>query len=387
MVLVIGVVVIEQKQFVNLLFVSVIKGRNNSFILKKWVLKIISLFGFFAKDNLVHQTIKAIETLDNPQKTVNLRAINRKNGMVDNSTIKLSGVIRRLLVCLVLLLSLCPSMYGQTKRALLVGISEYTTSASSARGQWGNIHGANDVELISKTLKQQGFKITSITNKNATARGIRSGLKSLTKSCRKGDVVYIHFSCHGQPFEDKNGDEEDGWDEAIIPYDALKVYTKGKYEGANHILDDELHTYFQKIRQAIGPKGFLCVVIDACHAGNTYMGVEDEDEDEFIRGTKDAFSPNGKKYQPRINTKGHFVIKNSSSQGEILILEACRSYQTNYEIKQDGHYYGPLSYYVNKVISLQPLAPNLKWVDDVERMMKKDERLKRQNMVRETSLK
>ena len=305
--------------------------------------------------------------------------------MVDNSTKKLSGAIRRLLVCLVLLLPLCPSMYGQTKRALLVGISEYTTSTSSARGQWGNIHGANDVELISKTLKQQGFKITSITNKKATARGIRTGLKSLTKSCRKGDVVYIHFSCHGQPFEDKNGDEEDGWDESIVPCDALKKYQKGKYEGANHILDDELHTYFQKIRQAIGPKGFLCVVIDACHAGSMQMGIEEDEE--FIRGTKDAFSPNGKIYQPRINTKGHFVIKNSGSQGEILILEACRSYQTNYEIKKNGQYYGPLSYYVNKVISSQPLAPNLKWVDEVERMMKKDGISNRQNMVRETSLK
>lgn len=307
--------------------------------------------------------------------------------MVDISTIKLNSTTRRLLVYLMLLLSLCPSMYGQTKRALLVGISDYATYSKSTRGQWSNIHGANDVELISKTLKQQGFRITSITNKKATARGIRSGLKTLTKSCRKGDVVYIHFSCHGQPFEDKNGDEDDGWDESIVPYDALKVYSKGKYEGGNHILDDELHTYFQKIRQAIGPKGFLCVVIDACHAGSMQMGIEDDDE--FIRGTKDGFSPNGKIYQPRINTKGHFVIKSSSSQGDILILEACRDYQTNYEIKQDGQYYGPLSYYVNKVLSSHPLAPNLKWVNEVERMM--EEKMKkmnnRQNMVRETSLK
>ena len=263
--------------------------------------------------------------------------------MVDIITIKLSSAVRRLLVCLMISLFFCPSTYGQTKRALLVGISDYSTYSKSTSGKWSNIHGANDVELISKTLKKQGFKITSITNKKATAKSIRSGLKTLTKSCHKGDVVYIHLSCHGQPFEDKNGDEEDGWDESIIPYDALKVYSKGKYEGANHILDDELHTYFQKIRQAIGPKGFLCVVIDACHAGNTYMGAEEEEE-EYIRGTKDGFSPNGKKYQPRINANGHFVIKSNNGQGDILILEACRSYQTNYEIKQDGRFYGPLSY-------------------------------------------
>ena len=306
--------------------------------------------------------------------------------MVDIITMKLSSAVRRLLVCLMISLFFCPSTYGQTKRALLVGISDYSTYSESTSGKWSNIHGANDVELISKTLKKQGFKITSITNKKATARSIRSGLKTLTKSCHKGDVVYIHLSCHGQPFEDKDGDEEDGWDESIIPFDALKVYSKGKYEGANHILDDELHTYFQKIRQAIGPKGFLCVVIDACHAGNTYMGAEEEEE-EYIRGTKDGFSPNGKKYQPRINANGHFVIKSSSGQGDILILEACRSYQTNYEIKQDGRFYGPLSYYVNKAISSQPLAPNLKWVNEVKHLMDADRRLTRQNMVYETSLK
>ncbi len=41
MVQAIGVVAVGHKYFVNLKFVSVIKGRNNSFILTKWELKII----------------------------------------------------------------------------------------------------------------------------------------------------------------------------------------------------------------------------------------------------------------------------------------------------------------------------------------------------------
>ena len=199
-------------------------------------------------------------------------------------------------------------------------------------------------------------------------------------------MVYIHFSCHGQPFEDKNGDEEDGWDESIVPYDALKVYEKGKYEGANHILDDELYTYFQKIRQAIGPKGFLCVVIDACHAGGSQRGDEDEDDEEvFIRGIKDGFSPNGKKYQPRVNTNGHFVIKSSSGQGDILILEACRSYQSNYEIKQNGTFYGPLTYYINQVLLGCQLSSDISWIDLVKKKMDQNPKLSKQNMVIQTT--
>ena len=277
------------------------------------------------------------------------------------------------------------NLEAQTKRALLVGISNYSSNSAT---QWTDIHGANDVELIAATLKSQRFSIAKVTNNQATAKRIRKELTSLVRSCRAGDVVYIHFSGHGQPFEDKSGDENDGWDESIIPYDAHKAYSKGRYEGSNHILDDELYGFFDQIRKKVGAKGFLCVVIDACHAGGSSRGDElEEDEEIFVRGTKDAFSPNGKKYRPRVNTNGHFVIKSSGTQGDILILEACRSYQSNYEIKQDGQYYGPLSYYVNKTLRSNRLTNSLNWVHEVKRLMDGDRRLTRQNMVYETSLK
>ena len=297
---------------------------------------------------------------------------------IDKIRVILKGVI------LVVALAFASTASAQAKRALLVGISNYSSNSAT---QWTDIHGANDVELIAATLKSQRFSIAKVTNKQATAKRIRKELTSLVRSCRAGDVVYIHFSGHGQPFEDKSGDENDGWDESIIPYDAHKAYTKGKYEGVNHILDDELYGFFDKIRKKIGPKGFLCVVIDACHAGNTYKGIEEEDEEIFLRGTKDAFSPNGKNYRPRVNASGHFLIKSSGTQGDILILEACLSYQSNYEIKQDGQYYGPLSYYVNKTLRANRLSNSLNWVQEVKRMMDGDRRLTRQNMVYETSLK
>ena len=183
-----------------------------------------------------------------------------------------------------------------------------------------------------------------------------------------------------------NGDEEDGWDESIIPYDALMLYSKGKYEGANHITDDELNSYFRKLRKAVGATGFVCIVIDACHAGNTYMGNEDEDEEVF-RGTRKSFSPNGKLYRPRINAQGHFLISQEPGMANIVVIEACRSYETNYEIKIDGTYYGPLSYYVSQVLSRNKISANTDWVLEVKKMMDCDKRLSRQNMVYETSFK
>lgn len=281
------------------------------------------------------------------------------------------------------------SMEAQTKRALLIGISDYGTTGGNTRdGQWENIHGANDVGLLAPTLQKKGFKVTKVTNKAATSQRIRKEIKKLIGQCRSGDIVYLHFSGHGQPFEDMNGDEEDGWDESFVPVDAPMLYRKGSYEGKNHLLDDDMYSYFQQIRKAIGSKGYLCVVIDACHAGGSSRGDElEEDEEPICRGTKKAFSPSGKVYRPRVNTNGRFTITTGKNLGNITILEACRSYQSNYEIKQNGNYYGPLSYYVNQALQSNPIAPNLNLVNDVKRRMDGDRRLTRQNMVYETSLK
>lgn len=293
---------------------------------------------------------------------------------------------KRFLFCLIMLI-LFVSASAQTKKALVVGISDYKQSGEKT---WGVIHGANDAELLMSVLKKQGFKITKICNKEATANRVRKEIHSLIASCRKGDFVYLHFSCHGQPYEDMNGDEEDGWDESIVPYDAYMEYSKGKYEGANHITDDELNSYFQLIRKAVGEKGFLSVTIDACHAGGSSRGdddLNDDEEESFVRGTKKGFSPHGKDFRPRINTKGHFRLAQEAGLANIVILEACRSYQSNYEIKQSGVYYGPLSYYISQVLKKRMLSSNLEWVMEVKKMMDSDRRLIRQNMVYETSVK
>jgi len=298
-----------------------------------------------------------------------------RNKLINNNSLGL-------IICLIMAFMI-QSMSAQTRRALVVGISEYEKTGNNA---WNAIHGANDAELIVPILQKQGFKTTKICNKTATAKRIRKELSALVSNCKSGDIVYLHFSCHGQPFEDLDGDEEDGWDESIIPYDASMVYISKVYEGSNHITDDELHNYFMQLRSKVGAKGFVCVIMDACHAGNTYMG-DEEEEEMFCRGTKKAFSPNGKEFQPRINRNSHFRIQQITGLSDILLLEACRSYQSNYEIKQSGKYYGPLSYYVCQILAKKQLTRNIDWVQDVRALMNTDKRLTRQNMVYETSIK
>lgn len=276
--------------------------------------------------------------------------------------------------------------YSQSKRAFMVGISDYSSNQRLADGKgWDDIHGENDVKLLVPTLQKQGFSIQKLCNREATANNIRKSLTSFSKKCKLGDIIYIHFSCHGQPFEDYDGDESDGWDEALVAYDALKVYDKAKYSGENHITDDELNNYLKIIRNRVGPQGFVYVVIDACHSGSSYRGDEDEDS-VVIRGTDKGFSKSNKHYAPRIDKRGKIKVEKSADMANICILEACRSYQVNSEIRADGKYYGSLSYYVNKTLMSAKLDKTISWTERVAQLMNQDTRLVRQNPVIETSL-
>ena len=276
--------------------------------------------------------------------------------------------------------------YSQSKRAFLVGISNYSSNQHLADGkEWNDIHGENDVRLLVPTLKKQGFSIQKLCNREATANNIRKSLTSFSEKCKSGDIIYLHFSCHGQPFEDYDGDESDGWDEALVPYDALKVYMTGKYTGENHITDDELNNYLKTIRNRVGPKGFVYVVIDACHAGSSYRGDENEDS-VIIRGTDKGFSKSNKQYAPRIDKRGKIKVEKSVNMANICIIEACRSYQVNSEICVDGKYYGSLSYYVNKTLKSIKLDKSISLTEKITALMNQDTRLVRQNPVIETSL-
>ena len=280
-------------------------------------------------------------------------------------------------IYLLLILSIFTQLVlAQNKRALLVGISDY--QCINKYGGWNNIHGKNDIDMLCPTLKKSGVAVSCLYDRGATKAGITKALNVLASQCKVGDIVYLHFSTHGQPFEDVNGDEDDGWDESIVPVDAPIEYTKGKYEGENHLIDDELHGLCTRIRKAIGTTGMLYVVIDACHAGKASMGIEEE----VIRGTKAGFTRSGKYYRPKKLERGNFYqIPSSTSLGKVMFIEACRSYQVNKEIVESGKHYGALSYYINQVLSKQELTKDSKWVDKVRDMMSKDHRLTNQNVV------
>ncbi len=262
--------------------------------------------------------------------------------------------------CVFLMLLSTVILAAQERRALLIGIGEYPPGS-----EWTLVHGDNDVRIIREFLLGQGLRgecIETITNEKATKKGILSALERLTKIAGKGDAVYIHFSGHGQQVTDLDGDEEDGFDEAWVPYDAWKKYVAGVYEGENHIIDDEINVCLKKLRAKVGAKGRITLVSDACHSGSGSRGLED---DEYFRGTDEKFI-----LPSRVARKS-----GRSNTIEWLFIGACKSYQTNYELKApDGKFYGCLSYVIASSevdLSAVPYSDVLtQWAEALERIVR-----------------
>ena len=291
--------------------------------------------------------------------------------------------IKTSVIAIVVLLIGGQTMNAETKRALLVGISDYGNALEDPN-KWANISGANDIKLLSPLFSEHGYTVTSLVDAQATHAGITKALEKLAKDSKKGDRVYIHFSMHGQPFEDLNGDEEDGWDEALIPVDAEMLYAEGVYEGKNHLLDDELESYFNEIRNKLGSEGQLIVILDACHSGTASRG-----DDDHIRGTREGFTRSGKDYTPDRTqvTNDYFTVASTKGQSPVTFIEACRSYQVNREVRdvETNTWYGSLSFYIAQSMKDNKAVGSDEWIEAIKTGMANNRRLRKQNVVIEKS--
>ena len=241
----------------------------------------------------------------------------------------------RIITYFLLLLSL--SVTAQTKRALVIGLGEQQDKA------WNKINGDKDVPLVQAMLKNADFKsVMTLVNQQATKVGIVGAFKRMTASCKHGDVVYIHYSGHGQQMTDVHNDERDGLDECWIPYDAYRKASK-TYHGEKHLTDDELNVYLNAIRNKIGAKGKLLVVIDACHSGDGTRG----EDDDIVRGVEDTLvvdSQNARGLYETFEAIKSFFVGDNGKENVIntkakplaerwITISACRSDQVNVEMK------------------------------------------------------
>ena len=243
-----------------------------------------------------------------------------------------------------------------TNRALIVGIGEYDTEKTG----WGKLHGDKDVDIMIETLASIGFEKTNIKtlkNRQATKREIIKNLKELSSKVQPGDKVIFHFSGHGQPVTDLNGDEVNGLDESIVPYDAYRSskYKIGlkSYQGENHIIDDELFPIFNEIKKKVGSKGYFVVSIDACYSRGIEMDAmgnltpEEQERVGGVRGTDHVLKVNEKSPLMTIAKPSGY-----GKNGKMTVISACREDEQNFEYKLpfSDKIYGSLTYTICRLL-------------------------------------
>ena len=259
-----------------------------------------------------------------------------------------------LLLFIISLLSLSLFAQGADKVALLVGISSYPADSG-----WSNIHGENDLDILAKALEERGFKnenIYVLAGKKATKKNIIKSLNDLSSKVAKGGFFVTQFSGHGQQVQDLNGDENDSFDEALVPYDAPKFSESSTYKGEKHLIDDDFAALFQPIREQLGEDGQCLILVDACHSGTLARSSNDE---SFYRGGELPlkFSDKQRASRNTANTDTNYgFFDNSdgrSNLAETVLISATRASDVSTEHSAEDKWFGPLSFAFCEVLKMQ----------------------------------
>ncbi len=246
-------------------------------------------------------------------------------------------------------------------RALVVGVDIYGDK------QVPDTPGAvDDARAMQKLLIEKfNFSPNSIKillNEQATARNITDNFQTwLINGTRPGDRVFFFYAGHGFQAPDNNGDEQDGMDEVVTPFD-----TKIAIQGNKVILPDE-NTFIRDdkfndfIAQLSGRRAVL--MFDSCHSGTLSRGLGDQSkklESRYLRlkPTRSmgagGYSEVPKTGQPRDIT----TMREDSLDGNIngvVVLSAASPYQQAFPIETDNKLFrGAFSYIFEQLIRRNP---------------------------------
>jgi hypothetical protein len=217
---------------------------------------------------------------------------------------------------------------NKNKNALLIGIN-YT-------GTQNELYGCiNDVNSIKDRIILNGFNnitvMTDLTSKKATRDNILNEFKNLLVNSQEGDLLFLLYSGHGSYDIDRNGDENTGYDQLIVPCDF------------NTILDDELKSIIQK---NLKPNVTLFAMFDSCFSGSVldlrYQYMDSLNYDKFTENVKEL-----------------------ETKGDVFMISGCNDYQTSADAFINNKANGAMTWSLLEALKEKP---NCNWRELVKSM-------------------
>lgn len=238
-----------------------------------------------------------------------------------------------------------------SKQALCIGINDYPGTRNDLAGC------VNDANDWAEELTRRGFTVTRLLDAQATRSAMRQAIADLIAGGRDGDNLVITYSGHGTWVRDTGGDEPDGRDEALCPYDI---------GSAGALLDDELGTLFGGLK----PGARLLLLSDSCHSGSVSRG-KDEELDPGAPRVRflppadwlpaDALPP-----EPGPGTR---VVSGLRRTGGDLLLAACKDTEYSYDSRFRGRPNGAFTYYALKTLRADSPASYDAWFNAIRRYL------------------
>jgi hypothetical protein len=263
------------------------------------------------------------------------------------------------------------------KRALCIGINDYPGTGSDLAGC------VNDAKDWAAALKRRGFTVQALIDKQATGASIRRAIKAILAQTKRGDLVVVQYSGHGSFVPDKDGDEPDGTDECLCPYD---VKTKGP------ITDDELYDLYSPRQQ--GVKVFM--ISDSCHSG-TVARFAPITTPPTIKGRnapqrKVRFLPpsvflSGRK-AARLGAQRAFRSSSPPGRYAALLMSGCQDTEYSYDAYFQGRPNGAFSFVALRALeALRPKATYRQWFDAIRKVLPSQQYPQRPNLYGSTTMK
>jgi hypothetical protein len=180
----------------------------------------------------------------------------------------------------------------------------------------------NDAKAMAAVMQERCRLDQAIVliNEQATLANVHQAIcQQLPAVSRPGDTVFIFWSGHGGRCADDNGDERDGYDEYLVPYDAAT----GDLAATRRtmLLDDTFGRWLQELD---GRK--LVIILDTCHSGGQHT-----QEKSLVKGIGDPPPPGAVEFD---FLDGELARAKDIGQRETALMASSLAKQISFERKE-----------------------------------------------------
>ncbi len=180
-----------------------------------------------------------------------------------------------------------------------------------------------------------------LTNSQATRNAILNAFERwLIHGTKEGDLAFFYFSGHGTQIPDQNGDEDDGMDEALCPYDLVPVGAGSAVE-SRVILDDEMGVLLRRLKGRD-----VVVFVDACHSGSmtrSIGGATVSRLEETPAAAPKYLPVELTQSRPRGKSFPSVIPRQNDIPGDQIFISSSRENQVSLEIALDEGFHGAMT--------------------------------------------